>query len=504
MFENWGGAGYGDEPPAAAFSVADVQGWITALAEVHQAVPSACAGDPDAEAARIDLIAVLERVKGAAAGAQAVLTADFAASQRAAQIAAGVPAARAGQGVGGQVALARRDSAFRGGRHVGLAKALTAELPGTLAALAAGDVSEWRATIVARETACLDADLRRAADLELARRIGAMSDGQVVAAARKVAYRLDPAGFLARTKGAAKHRRISLRPAPDTMSRLTGFLPVALGVAALAALRAHADTLLAGGDGRTRDQIMADAFAERLTGTSVADGPGVEIGLVMTDTTLFGDDDEPVDMTPEGGPVPAWAARAMLADTNAKIWIRRLFTDPHTATLTGMDSRPRIFPRRLRRFLILRDQVCRTPWCSAPIRHADHIVAHTDGGATTANNGQGLCAACNYNKQAPGWTAEPAADGTHGDKFAAADAAGLGLVGKPGHVVRLTTPTGHSYESHPPPLPRGRQPARAQPPVNAATSGRAVVTAYLDDDVEVQADADSILELRLAELLAAA
>ena len=106
-------------------------------------------------------------LKSAAAAAQAEVTVDFVASQRAEQVAAGVPAAKVGAGIGAQVALARRESPFRGGRYVGLAQALLSELPATMAALRAGDISEWRATIVARETACLDPADRRAADAEL-------------------------------------------------------------------------------------------------------------------------------------------------------------------------------------------------------------------------------------------------------------------------------------------------------------------------------------------------
>jgi len=62
-----------------------------------------------------------------------------------------VPTAKQGRGVAGEVALARRDSPARGGRHLGLAKALVHEMPHTLAALESGALSEWRATLIARE-----------------------------------------------------------------------------------------------------------------------------------------------------------------------------------------------------------------------------------------------------------------------------------------------------------------------------------------------------------------
>jgi hypothetical protein len=51
--------------------------------------------------------------------------------------------------------------------------------------------------------------------------------------------------------------------------------------------------------------------------------------------------------------------------------------------------------------LVLRDDVCRTPWCEAPIAHADHTVPTRDQGATSFAQGGGRCARCNYGKEAP-------------------------------------------------------------------------------------------------------
>ena len=99
-----------------------------------------------------------------------------------------------------------------------------------------------------------------------------------------------------------------------------------------------------------------------------------------------------------------------------------------------MDSQRREFPAPLRRLIVVRDQYCRTSWCGAPVRHADHVTPWADGGATSEANGQGLCEACNYAKQAPGWHARPGPDGA-------------------GDLVETTTPTGHTYPSRPPPLP---------------------------------------------------
>ena len=112
-------------------------------------------------------IAALERLKAAAAARQARLAAALDATRRAAEAAAGMPVARRGRGVAAEVALARRDSPARGSRHLGFAKALVNEMPYTLAALEVGALSEWRATIVVRESACLDVEDRRRLDAEL-------------------------------------------------------------------------------------------------------------------------------------------------------------------------------------------------------------------------------------------------------------------------------------------------------------------------------------------------
>ena len=108
------------------------------------------------------------------------------------------------------------------------------------------------------------------------------------------------------------------------------------------------------------------------------------------------------------------------------MWVRRLFTHPGTDELVAMESQARCFPTPLRGVLIARDQVCRTPWCDAPVRHADHAVPRESGGATDAHNGQGLCERCNYDKQAPGWSARPGPDSRAGR-----------------HRVETVTPTGH-------------------------------------------------------------
>src|SRR6185437_4704058 len=145
-------------------------------------------------------IRLLKEIKAQAAAAQARQTAAFVASQRAEQAAAGVPAERVGRGIAAQVGLARRVSPVHASRYVGWATILTSELPCTFAALQAGRVREWRAMLVARETLFLSREHRAVVDAELAPQFEQWGDGRVEREAKKLAYRLDPDGYLARTR----------------------------------------------------------------------------------------------------------------------------------------------------------------------------------------------------------------------------------------------------------------------------------------------------------------
>ena len=153
----------------------------------------AAVDDTAADAELIDQITQLERMKSACAAAQAKLTVAFAAAQTAAQPAGQQRNTSVQRSIAAQIALARRDSPARGGRHLGLAKILLHEMPNVYTALRAGDITEWRATLIARETACLSVADRRLVDEELAGQLPTLSDRQAANAAARIAQRLDPA-----------------------------------------------------------------------------------------------------------------------------------------------------------------------------------------------------------------------------------------------------------------------------------------------------------------------
>ncbi len=402
-------------------------------------------------------------------------------------------------------------------------------MPHTLAALESGQLNEWRATVIVRETICLSAENRQAVDRELAADTGALEGVGTQGLknrTRKIALRLEPEAAVARARKAVSERYVSCRPAPDTMAYLTALLPAAEAISAYSALSRHAETQVSAGEshGRGRGQLMADAFVERLTGTP-AGSVRVDVQLIMTDRTLLRGESEPAYL-PGYGCVPAQYARDLLrggpgscgtsrgttADTRdtggvwgpldtpgtvaeaeaeaddktsgrsrrrssinggtsnivpvpvpvpvpggdgggeaddsaTRVWLGRLYTAPDTGRLVAMDSRARVFPPGLRRLIAARDATCRTPYCDAPIRHADHIVPWRLTGTTSADGGQGLCESCNYIKEALGWSSQP-------------------LPG-PRHAIERRTPTGHTYASTAPPLPGTSPPRRTPRPVHS-------------------------------------
>jgi Domain of unknown function (DUF222) len=467
-----------------ALSDAVAQGWAVDVAEgsaVAVAQGAADAGRPAAarvaaireavtaldvarlsERERVDLIAELERVKGAVCAVQARATHALRESR---ERSAPQDAVRS---VGSEVALARRESPALGDRFVGLARALVTELPETMTALTAGVIGERHAVEVAQQSATLSAEDRSELDRRLAPVLGRLGVQGLGRAARRVAAELDAAAVVRRMEQAVRSRRVSVRPAPDGMAYLTVLAPMPEIVGAYAALRSRA-AAVAGGQcpdeapgGRAVGPVMADTATRLLSGRAPGQAQPVEVHLVMTDRSLLGVGDparsvaEPARV-PGHGPLAAATARAWLRSAeDGSVWLRRLYTCPDGRDLVAMDSRRRVFTGLLRRMLVLRDDVCTTPWCESPIVHADHATPVREGGVTDFRTGNGRCARCNQVKEAPGWTV-------------AVTRSGLPRV--PGHSngpheLRVTTPTGRTYRSQAPPITGwGWQPAAREAPL---------------------------------------
>lgn len=429
----------------------------------------------------LDLVHAMEAIKAAAAAVQARATASFVASrdarvddQRSAGEIDAREASQARAGTRAEVALARRCSPSQADRYVGLARALTREMPETMRALSDGEISEWRATILVRETAAVSADHRGEIDRRLAPDLRGLGDRALGQAARRAAIELDQEAIVERHRRAAASRRVSVRPAPDGMAYLTILGPMIEIVGAQVALTlAEKQRWVATGDAsvdarRAADERgsgawIADRALELLSGRVEGQAQAVEVGLVMTPGDLLGRSEG----APEGalgagsaevpgyGAIPGLVAREHVlrfieTGERAGVWLRRLFTSPDGRDLVAMDSRRRRFTGQLGHLIRLRDQTCRIPFCDAPIRHIDHVERHADGGATSAINGDGLCERHNHVKDLPGWRVGVVATGLD--------------PGGGAHTIEITTPTGQRHRgSAPPILGHGASPPREAP-----------------------------------------
>jgi Domain of unknown function (DUF222)/HNH endonuclease len=413
------------------------------------------------DADRIDRLSVLESLRCATEAAQSETVADFVVSQR--QIAAerGVPTVRRDRGLASQVALALGQSPHRGQQHLSLAIILRTELPHTRAAFRAGRIDAFKTTLIARETGCLSVQDRAAVDEQLCSDptvVEGLSTRRLVGRLHKAASELDAAAVAKRRRRAEADRHVSLRPAPDVMTWLGALLPVKAGVAVHTTLQRDARAAKAAGDPRSVGQLMVDILVQRvlhpglaaeathtageITWASASTPPvtavvpsstvsavPVMVNLIVRDTVLLGDE-EGTGWVEDYGPVPGELIRSWIADnldTDLRAWVRRLYEQPATGALVAMDSKATFFAGGLAAFIRIRDRICRTEGCGAPVRHADHVEPRSRGGPTSSANGQGLCELCNYVKEADGWTVR--------------------TIPGPRHTVETTTPTGHTSTS---------------------------------------------------------
>jgi hypothetical protein len=404
---------------------------VDALGEVRTA--------PDARG-MLNQVEALERIKCAAAAAQARITSDFDDDRQSRHPKHAVPDAS----LGAEIGIACHRSPHYDRRKLNLSRALVDDLPYTLAALANGDIDEHRAEIIATGTSDLTREDRVAADAEIATEARALGDRELQMLVQRVVYRIDEAGAVRRREQAQARRRVSKRNLGDGTGQINAVVSDIHAAAIMNSLseRAALERKLGLAGDRSPTQLIADIFVERLTGQSTSTALPVNIDLVVSAETLFGDDDEPADI-PDCGPVPASVAREMvIASPEERTRIRRLFRFDETDRLVAMESTSRTF-RGLATLLIrIRDRICRSPYCNARIRHGDHVTPVHAGGETTADNAQGLCEACNQIKESPGWR-----NRTVSGPFEQ-------------HEVEIITPTGHTIRSRAPAPPRPPQEPR--------------------------------------------
>jgi hypothetical protein len=358
-----------------------------------------------------------------------------------------------------ETAMARQISSGAAQNALGFARVLQ-HPPHTAQLLEDGSISYRVAKAVSDECTNLCVADRGVVDAQLAPGLPTMTARRAGLAARRLVIGIDPDHAEHMAVEARHHRGVWITAAPDAMGRLCATLPADQAVACFTALDGQARGLKADGDARTINQLMADTLVERLTGQTRAADVAAEIGLLMRPETLFADEDTPAVLAGYG-PIPPGIARNITGHT--KVWARRLFTRPAGGEnqpgggeqIIGRDPRRRRFDGPLGDLIGAVDQHCQRPWCDHHIDDIDHRTPYTDGGTTTAADGDAYCRSSHTTKHLPGFTIRREDIGTGA------------------HQLAWTTPTAHTYTSQrPPPLGHGPHVATPKTPPGASVAER--------------------------------
>ncbi|SFO26574.1 HNH endonuclease [Geodermatophilus obscurus] len=366
---------------------------------------------------------------------------------------------------------------------------LRESLPATWAALAAGDLDEYRARILVEVLEYADPGLARRVEARLLPEAVQLTAGRLRKRALELLLELDPDSAGRRRAQAQRHADVRLDPSPDEgMAQLTADLPAEVAAACHAVIDALAAMLKADGDprpiGQLRTQVVADlilrpwddsrppvtahlqltATLASLAGSST--GCGAVNGLPVTAAhlrDLLARLDALGLQTPDGPSVTVAVTDGdgALRATGTLDRLRRLAArgcpdHPAGDTDTGCGCPVLDRPGRVDRytpspaqqaFVRTRDRTCRFPTCGQRVGWADtdHVIPHAAGGPTDCAN---LCCLCRSHHRlktfARGWRFTMDADG----------------------ILTVTTPSGITSTTRPPGM--RPPPAAPDPPPEAA------------------------------------
>nr|WP_245822678.1 HNH endonuclease signature motif containing protein [Brachybacterium avium] len=354
----------------------------------------------------------------------------------------GLPTTQQGKGANSEIALARRISPAASSFSLASARRLVQHMPGTVDTLWEGAVTAQQASTVAGALSTASPETCRRID-ELIEQDPQTLQGKghkrLRSDVEEMVQHLEPETSRERAERAARERHVTMTPLADGMARVTAVLRGIDAVGMMQALHSGAGSLRAAGEKTSTPALEADLLVDAVLtrGTSAHPAPsdeaphaprrprpqpGLDVGIVISDTALLGRDDTESAHLEGYGIIPAHIVRDSLLgrppgylrpdedehpDELVSAFYRRLYTNPATAELVAMESRSRAFPAGLARMIRWRDTTCRTPWCNAMIRQSDHVIPFHRGGPTSYANGQGLCVRCNLLKEHGLWVLVP-------------------------------------------------------------------------------------------------
>ena len=290
---------------------------------------------------------------------------------------------------------------------VGTSAMLATDLPGTRAALEAGEISWRHAQIMVDHAAGLETST--IADLE-ARVLPSASKStppRFNSVVRKTRERLDPESTEKRHEVAIGERQVLLDDGRDGMVWLSANLSAPQAQAVFDRLTKAALALKAKGDARTVAQLRADILAAVLLANHGAlsgetpelddsedfvrwfRGIRAEVIITVPALSLIGESDQPATL--EGyGPIDLETARILAARAPSFI---RILTHPETGVVLSVGRERYKVPKDLRTWLRIRDGTCRFPGCNRRAERCDidHTAEWQPDGQTAHNNLAHLC-----------------------------------------------------------------------------------------------------------------
>ncbi|OXM57473.1 HNH endonuclease [Amycolatopsis thailandensis] len=340
-----------------------------------------------------------------------------------------------------EVALALSLVDNHAGAMVAAAEALTTRLPRTLNLMDEGKLAGFNAQKVAAATAWLSDENALAADALLEDRLPDRNSTQVRKAASNAAISVDREGADKRAEHSREGRRLSLRQGETGVASIeVEDGPAEKVTAAYQRIDREARALRTGGETRTLDQLRADIALDLLLGGQGGTSERAEVFLYMDLDTYLGLNNDPAEMAGHGH-LPAALARHIASGPDTVL--RRIITDPLSGQVLDL-GRERYRPTAgVAEFVRVRDRECRRPGCHRPAQACDldHAVPWQHGGHTSADDLIDLCRRDHRLKDEPGWTYHLTPDG----------------------ALTITTPTGQTYGSTPPPLHPPRTPPEEPP-----------------------------------------
>ncbi len=153
-------------------------------------------------------------------------------------------------------------------RKVALSARLAARFRPTLGLMAAGDLDDYRASVLVAELADAAPEVAAAVQARVLPRAPGWTAGQLRAAVRRALARLDPEALRRRVEANRAERGLWTRPGEPGVTEWLAVLPNETSARCWAAVDELARRYRADGDARTLEQARADAMADLVLGNA--------------------------------------------------------------------------------------------------------------------------------------------------------------------------------------------------------------------------------------------